>query len=332
MRSELLVVDWLLVLKRNRYQAVVELKDLGDVRCDHQHQEMSEALTCATAILERLQQGAMQPRELPRASEHAVSATTSSLRADVPRLGPSAFAELCEIYGGRCRYCGLFDKLERDHAVPMARGGENWAGNVVPACSSCNRLKGVATEDEYIALIQKKTGWKARHVSKKTRDAHKLWATDRPRELRSVTLFREVAHGSDIEYLTHFGKVREAHLAAYQLGARPQREEQLVKGVTFYQPALRSVIGRRSDWEGRALLVPTYDNDDPTAVQVRVHGQVIGYVDRAKARQIHPKLVEAARVERAAAARCRIFWTNQGTARIVSARLQWADPFVLTKP
>lgn len=43
-------------------------------------------------------------------------------------------------YHGRCVYC--WDPAEhRDHAVPLARGGDNDIENIVPACAWCNRSK-----------------------------------------------------------------------------------------------------------------------------------------------------------------------------------------------
>jgi HNH endonuclease len=50
-----------------------------------------------------------------------------------------------------CAYCGgLFDeeKLEREHVVPLSRGGTDTWMNVVSACRSCNQLKGAKTPDE----------------------------------------------------------------------------------------------------------------------------------------------------------------------------------------
>lgn len=45
-------------------------------------------------------------------------------------------------FEGRCAYCGATKKLEQDHFVALSRGGEYVAGNVLPACKSCNSSKG----------------------------------------------------------------------------------------------------------------------------------------------------------------------------------------------
>lgn len=44
------------------------------------------------------------------------------------------------VYGDCCVYCGE-SAATIDHVVPLARGGEHVVGNLVPACSDCNRSK-----------------------------------------------------------------------------------------------------------------------------------------------------------------------------------------------
>jgi len=49
-------------------------------------------------------------------------------------------------YGYKCAYCGkefdLFDLPERDHIIPVSKGGSNTKENIVPACRHCNSSKG----------------------------------------------------------------------------------------------------------------------------------------------------------------------------------------------
>lgn len=48
-------------------------------------------------------------------------------------------------YEYRCAYCNkCADVLERDHVVPLSKGGDHTLLNVVPACSPCNRAKGAS--------------------------------------------------------------------------------------------------------------------------------------------------------------------------------------------
>jgi 5-methylcytosine-specific restriction protein A len=54
---------------------------------------------------------------------------------------------------GVCQYCGQTvgaAALTMDHVVPVARGGRSTRGNVVPACSACNKSKRALTPAERI--------------------------------------------------------------------------------------------------------------------------------------------------------------------------------------
>lgn len=55
------------------------------------------------------------------------------------------FAAILETYGHACAYCGVpFTSRKRpelDHVVPLSKGGEHVAENIVPACVPCNRAK-----------------------------------------------------------------------------------------------------------------------------------------------------------------------------------------------
>lgn len=45
-------------------------------------------------------------------------------------------------YRGMCAYCGIRKAEHRDHVFPIARGGIDSIGNILPACPSCNCSKG----------------------------------------------------------------------------------------------------------------------------------------------------------------------------------------------
>lgn len=62
-------------------------------------------------------------------------ATTNTLTA-------SEWTAIREAYDYRCAYCGESKPLEKDHLVPLSRGGEHTLENVVPSCRSCNASKG----------------------------------------------------------------------------------------------------------------------------------------------------------------------------------------------
>jgi HNH endonuclease len=68
------------------------------------------------------------------------------------------FEELVAMWGWRCFYCGkpvhecvkrAPDQLTEDHLVPLSRGGVNFIWNIVPACLTCNELKGMLTAEEF---------------------------------------------------------------------------------------------------------------------------------------------------------------------------------------
>lgn len=44
-------------------------------------------------------------------------------------------------FAGLCAYCRVRPWAEIDHIIPLARGGRNTIGNVLPACLACNRSK-----------------------------------------------------------------------------------------------------------------------------------------------------------------------------------------------
>lgn len=44
-------------------------------------------------------------------------------------------------YDGCCAYCGERAPLQRDHIIPIARGGRHAIGNILPSCAKCNAVK-----------------------------------------------------------------------------------------------------------------------------------------------------------------------------------------------
>jgi len=58
-----------------------------------------------------------------------------------------------QIQKGECHFCHQLvgvENLTMDHVVPLARGGKSTRGNVVPACTACNRHKKLGTPAETI--------------------------------------------------------------------------------------------------------------------------------------------------------------------------------------
>lgn len=64
------------------------------------------------------------------------------------------WAARVEFYGWRCAYCRralTVETLTQDHAIPLIRGGTQWASNLLPACGGCNSSKRAKTYSEYAA-------------------------------------------------------------------------------------------------------------------------------------------------------------------------------------
>lgn len=65
---------------------------------------------------------------------------------------PTARAFKGRIPRGRCAYClQMSDALQREHIVPVSKGGTDDPGNVVSACPSCNRRKKDASLITFVA-------------------------------------------------------------------------------------------------------------------------------------------------------------------------------------
>lgn len=60
---------------------------------------------------------------------------------------------------GACAYCGDDSApLTQDHVVPLSRGGDHSATNIVGACRSCNCRKRDLPLDEFLALMDRAAG------------------------------------------------------------------------------------------------------------------------------------------------------------------------------
>ena len=56
-------------------------------------------------------------------------------------------------YNHKCAYCGQpFPRLQREHVIPVAKGGKHEPTNIVPACWSCNKAKGMGPAPSLPAL------------------------------------------------------------------------------------------------------------------------------------------------------------------------------------
>lgn len=57
---------------------------------------------------------------------------------------------LVDSFDGLCAYCGERPGNERDHVLPLSRGGSDYVENILPACRSCNASKHDKTPEEWL--------------------------------------------------------------------------------------------------------------------------------------------------------------------------------------
>ncbi len=72
------------------------------------------------------------------------------------KLTPRQWKSALDRWGHKCVYCGrpVADKVaNKDHFVPLHRGGTLEVHNVVPACPTCNRKKHDTEPLEYMVGI-----------------------------------------------------------------------------------------------------------------------------------------------------------------------------------
>jgi len=122
--------------------------------CKVKHTRRKDAERCAKRTVRRIQKG-RSAVVLTLVVRPTLSASRTRVeRVPVPGLNDDVWRFMKEMYKNRCYYCdrgGI--KLQREHRIPLARGGDNHLSNIVPACEPCNRRKGILTDDEYFKLL-----------------------------------------------------------------------------------------------------------------------------------------------------------------------------------
>lgn len=80
----------------------------------------------------------------------------------LPRLTLREWVQRVKEFENCCAYCGQEPEkdedgnkkfLEIEHLTPLSRGGEHRIHNVVPACPTCNKMKGQMTHDEFMEKL-----------------------------------------------------------------------------------------------------------------------------------------------------------------------------------
>lgn len=101
-----------------------------------------------------LRSSASYYRRKPEVHKAALQRRRSRLIGAQGSYTAAEWLTLVRAFDGRCAYCGCSGPLEADHRIPLARGGTNDIGNILPACPSCNRRKAMSTEDEFRLRMQ----------------------------------------------------------------------------------------------------------------------------------------------------------------------------------
>lgn len=90
---------------------------------------------------ERRRAGAIDyGRRNPERGREAAKRRKARLRSvAVYQFTETDWARLKARYHHCCAYCAASGvPLQRDHVIPLARGGSHGAGNILPACARCN--------------------------------------------------------------------------------------------------------------------------------------------------------------------------------------------------
>jgi 5-methylcytosine-specific restriction endonuclease McrA len=57
--------------------------------------------------------------------------------------------KLLNKYDGLCAYCGKEKATQRDHVIPISKGGTDSIGNILPVCGKCNATKATKLLSQY---------------------------------------------------------------------------------------------------------------------------------------------------------------------------------------
>ena len=98
---------------------------------------------------EKLKEYMKQYRQTPEGkatSQRGCTKRRSNEKEIVNTLTAKEWENILKKYKFKCAYCGcefdLFNRPEKDHVIPISKGGNNTKENIVPACRSCNSKKG----------------------------------------------------------------------------------------------------------------------------------------------------------------------------------------------
>lgn len=111
-----------------------------------------ELFTAAQQARQRLRDGRQDPEKKRAQTSHwkkmnpaKVSIQRYRRRVNfqncVTDLTEDQWSQIKVVYKNRCGYCGERKPLTQDHIIPVSKGGDHTASNIIPACRSCNSRK-----------------------------------------------------------------------------------------------------------------------------------------------------------------------------------------------
>lgn len=123
------------------------------------------ALAAVVLIAYTLSHSAPTPRSGTRPPVTTLRPARKERRRDGVPDGyyPGWWGDMLREHEYRCFYCGIHAErgqmwLQKEHLIPIARGGAHAVTNIRPACPHCNLVKGTLTEEEFRELIRHNDG------------------------------------------------------------------------------------------------------------------------------------------------------------------------------
>lgn len=91
-------------------------------------------------------------RQNNRDKAHIIWHRYKSKKYNAPcTLTDQEWKDILDQYSHSCAYCHASNvSLQKEHKIPVSRGGGFTKENIIPSCKSCNSRKGAMTYDEFI--------------------------------------------------------------------------------------------------------------------------------------------------------------------------------------
>lgn len=126
--------------------------------CRHDHWTQKQARDCAKGFVRQLQRAiVLDDITTPHPFTFHVQ------RVPIADLSRAEWDAMKRDANYSCHYCGAPSQiLQKEHRIPLSRGGLNSIANIVPSCALCNFRKGVLTDIEYFDKLKREAEREAR--------------------------------------------------------------------------------------------------------------------------------------------------------------------------